>query len=290
MVAEAGELRLLLDTVSLLWQPWQRWTPGEIAWALLTTQDEPPVRLFPDGWAWRQPDRVVLAATSAATTAEILDWANGTAVEAPDGDPILLAALRERGYHEIPGEPFSLSMRRAVDDAPSHAGDQAGVVPELAGGYLVRPATSGDDLLAAHRTAWRPADLPFAPDLAPTFDPAAVSPLTAAMLAAVQTAPLYRDDLHLVAEAPGGGLAGSCITWLDPATAVAAIEPLGVHPDHRRRGLAGALCRCAVRLVRAAGGREVVIHPRGDRAYPAPRGAYLRAGFKPTGRTRLYTV
>ncbi len=77
------------------------------------------MRLFPDGWGWRQPDRVVLAAASAATTTEILDWAKGTAVEAPDGDPILLAALREGGYHEISGEPFSLSMRRAVTMGPA---------------------------------------------------------------------------------------------------------------------------------------------------------------------------
>ncbi|HEY3957051.1 MAG TPA: hypothetical protein VGM53_27095 [Streptosporangiaceae bacterium] len=35
----------------------------------------------------------------------------------------------------------------------------------------------------------------------------------------------------------------------------------GSVPRHRRRGLAGALCLHAARLVHAAGGRELVIHP-----------------------------
>jgi hypothetical protein len=52
--------------------------------------------------------------------------------------------------------------------------------------------------------------------------------------------------------------------------------------------VAGALCLHAARLVHAAGGRELVIHPRGDAAYPAPLGAYRRAGFTEAGRTLIY--
>lgn len=107
-------------------------------------------------------------------------------------------------------------------------------------------------------------------------------------LAAVQSAWPYRRDLHVVAEAPDGRLAASCIGWLDPATGVAAIEPLGVHPEDHRRGLAGALCLYAARLVAGAGGHELVIHPRGDAAYPAARGAYLRCGFAEAGHARIY--
>ena len=36
----------------------------------------------------------------------------------------------------------------------------------------------------------------------------------------------------------------------------------------RWQGLAGALCVHAARLVHAAGGTEVVVHPRGDAGYP----------------------
>jgi GNAT superfamily N-acetyltransferase len=93
---------------------------------------------------------------------------------------------------------------------------------------------------------------------------------------------------HLVVEAPDRVLAASCIAWLDPTTGTAAIEPLGVRPAYRRRGLAGALCRHAAQVVRAAGGREIVVHPLGDGGYPAPLGAYLRCGFHRVGRTRLY--
>jgi ribosomal protein S18 acetylase RimI-like enzyme len=161
-------------------------------------------------------------------------------------------------------------------------------VPSLPDGYLVRAADETDDLLAVHQAAWRPADLPFAPGFAPEFGPEATSSTGAAALAAVQSVWPYRRDLHVVIEGPDGGLAASCITWLDPSTGVAAIEPLGVHPEHRRRGLAGALCLHAARLVAAAGGRELVIHPRGDAAYPAARGAYKRCGFTEVDRTRIY--
>ncbi|HVT78767.1 MAG TPA: GNAT family N-acetyltransferase, partial [Acidimicrobiales bacterium] len=68
----------------------------------------------------------------------------------------------------------------------------------------------------------------------------------------------------------------------------AEIEPLGVVPEHRRRGLAQALCRAALRATAEAGGTEVVIHPRGDVAYPAARDAYAAAGFVTVNRSRIF--
>ena len=112
--------------------------------------------------------------------------------------------------------------------------------------------------------------------------------LTAEMLTDVEAAWPYCRDLHILVEAPDRVLAASCIAWLDPTTGTAAIEPLGVRPEYRRRGLAGALCMRAAQLVHAAGGREIVVHPRGDGGYPAPLGAYPRCGFRKVGRTRLY--
>ena len=38
----------------------------------------------------------------------------------------------------------------------------------------------------------------------------------------------------------------------------------------------------------SVGGNEVVIHRRGDVAYPAPRAAYAAVGFTRVNRTRTY--
>lgn len=262
---------------SQFWRSGCRWTAGELAWATLTSTGEQEVCFFDRGWAWRRGDfAVILASTSAAGI--IADW-TPRLVQVRDGDEVLRSALDEEGYREVVNAPYDLDMRLAVTDA---------ALPVPPGGYLVRSADNSDDLLGVHRTAWRPADLPFAPGSAPPFDPQATSPLTAPILTAVQSAWPYQPDLHIVAQAPNGSLAASCIAWLDPATGVAAIEPLGVRRGHRRRGLAGALCLYAAQLVRRAGGDELVIHPRGDAAYPAPRAAYQRCGFTVAGRTRTY--
>jgi predicted N-acetyltransferase YhbS len=270
------------DAASRLWGPGRRWTPGEIAWALLTAPAAQDVWLIADGWAWRQDGcLVVLASDPAAVLETVRGWAPGLPVQVPDGDGVLLRALHGAGYREATAAPFNLDLRLATPDAPS---------PVLPHGYLIRSAHPDDDLVSVHRAAWRPADLPFATGYAPPVPSEATSSFTAAMLAAVQATWPYRQDLHLVVQAPDGSLAASCITWLDPDTGVAAIEPLGVRPGHRRLGLAGALCLHAARLVDQAGGQELVIHPRGDPAYPAPRGAYLRCGFTPVGRTRIYAL
>lgn len=282
IVGEApyDDLRQMQDAASRLWGPGRRWTPGEIAWAFLTDADEQNVRFIHDGWAWRQADRVIVLTSRPAAAVEVIrEWAPDLPVQVPDGDVALLHALRREGYREVAAEPFDLDLRLAIADAST---------PTLSDGYTVRSAAEADDLLGIHRAAWRPADLPFAPGCAPAIDPDATSSLTAGRLHAVQTTWPYRRDLHVVVQAADESLAASCIAWLDPATGVAAIEPLGVHPEHRRRGLAGALCLHAARLVRAAGGHKLVIHPRGDPAYPAPRGAYLRCGFAVAGRTRSY--
>ena len=57
----------------------------------------------------------------------------------------------------------------------------------------------------------------------------------------VQRAPLDRRDLDLVAVSPNGRLAAFCTLWFDDVTRTAAFEPVGTHPEHRRKGLGNAL-------------------------------------------------
>jgi ribosomal protein S18 acetylase RimI-like enzyme len=66
-------------------------------------------------------------------------------------------------------------------------------------------------------------------------------------------APCFRRDLDLVAEAPDGALAAYAAVCWDEANRTGIFEPVCTHPDHRQRGLAGALMREGMRRARAAG-------------------------------------
>jgi GNAT superfamily N-acetyltransferase len=274
----AHDLERMQAAASSLWGPARRWTPGEIAWAVVTGPGDDEVRFVGDGFAWKQEDYLAVLATEPEAIADALASAGDGPVQLAEGDRLLASALDAAGYTEALHQPFEIDLRLETGSAGS------AVVPS---GFRVRRAGEGDDLVAVHQVAWRPADLPFASGLRPAFAPEATSGFTSEVMARVAANPLYRQDLHVVVEAPDGSLAGSCIAWLDRRTGVAAIEPLGVVPRHRGLGLAGALCLHAARLVHGSGGTEVVIHPRGDAAYPPARAAYLRAGFRPVGRTRI---
>jgi len=152
----------------------------------------------------------------------------------------------------------------------------------LPAGYSIR-ATRPDESAArveVHRAAWLPAALPYAPGHAPEFPPDATSNFTADVYDRVRSLWLYDRDLDLVAEAPDGVLAACCIAWFDPSSGATEIEPLGVRPEHRRLGLAGALCLEVAARTAARGGREVFINVEPSEAYPASSAAYLKAGFE----------
>ena len=70
----------------------------------------------------------------------------------------------------------------------------------------------------------------------------------------IQRMPLYRRDLDIVAVAPDGEFASSCILWYDDATRAGYFEPVGTHPDHLRRGLGKAVMYAAMRRFRDMGG------------------------------------
>lgn len=74
-------------------------------------------------------------------------------------------------------------------------------------------------------------------------------------------APHYRSDLDLVICASDGSLAAFCVGWFDQDRRVAQIEPIGVHPDFRRRGLARALFLEMLHRFRAHGATSACIEP-----------------------------
>ncbi len=91
-------------------------------------------------------------------------------------------------------------------------------------------------------------------------------------------APLYNNDLDLVAVAPDGRLAGFCIFWYRPDLKTVQIEPLGVHPDFQQLGLSQALM--AEGFQRAASkGAEIARVETYSFSAPALK-SYEAAGFR----------
>jgi mycothiol synthase len=69
----------------------------------------------------------------------------------------------------------------------------------------------------------------------------------------IQTAPLYRRDLDLVAIAPDGAIAAFCTIWFDDVTRSAYFEPVAAVPAHQRRGLGKALMTEGLRRLQRMG-------------------------------------
>jgi ribosomal protein S18 acetylase RimI-like enzyme len=73
----------------------------------------------------------------------------------------------------------------------------------------------------------------------------------------------YRPELDQVAVAPDGSFAAFCLCWLDEGNRVGDLEPVGTHPDHRRLGLARAVCLAGLRSLRDAGADTALVYSVG---------------------------
>jgi mycothiol synthase len=65
--------------------------------------------------------------------------------------------------------------------------------------------------------------------------------------------PHYRPELDLVAVTADGALGAFCTVWLDVVNGVGHFEPVGTHPEYRRRGLGRAVVREGLRRMRSLG-------------------------------------
>lgn len=106
--------------------------------------------------------------------------------------------------------------------------------------------------------------------------------------------PAYEPELDLVVEAQSGKLAAFCIAWLmdqpimvdGRSSRVGQIEPIGVHEENRRHGLAWAILAETVRRLRRMGAETVLVQTDNyrDRAYSF----YQVAGFRIVEHITLY--
>ncbi|MGH3435510.1 MAG: GNAT family N-acetyltransferase, partial [Sciscionella sp.] len=136
--------------------------------------------------------------------------------------------------------------------------------PVLPAGFRFRTADGAgpEAAVQAHLDAWAP------------------TAYTAESYQGVQQTAAYRGELHVLVEAPEGTMASSTIMWLDEANKTAEFEPVGTHPDYRRRGLGRAMLLHGMRLVRAAGATHVTVACLGAAGHPSARGLYYGVGFR----------
>jgi mycothiol synthase len=155
------------------------------------------------------------------------EWRLNTTVY--DYDQRRAELVTRRGYSHVGLAGYK---RRCALDGPIPAG-------ELPAGYRIRPVA--DDEMEAWSAV-----------IGAAFDNAFTS---AKRCRSWLQAPTNRPDLNLVAVAPDGAFTASAIAWLDEANAIGMFEPVGTHPDYRRRGLARAVLCEGLRRLKALGAR-----------------------------------
>jgi ribosomal protein S18 acetylase RimI-like enzyme len=172
----------------------------------------------------------------------------------------LRGALEARGYSLVADEGME-HMLRPLDDLPA--------VPPV-DGFELRAVRLPEELEArvdVHRAA---------------FAPSRVTPESYGNV--VARAP-YRQELDWVAVAPDGRHAAFCLVWLDAENGLAEMEPVGTHPDFRRRGLASAVCLAALAEARRLGAREGLVYAvTGDPSVSV----YESIGFRSRARHLVY--
>jgi predicted N-acetyltransferase YhbS len=275
-VAEAlPEMQAL---ASRLWTRESRQHPGQLSWSAFYAEDLDPgpvevARADGElvGWAWAESDdwlELCVDPARADAAADLVAWfvegapAGEVATMVLECEQHLLAPLAEAGF--VVGERpwFTHHFLDLAQLAP---------VPEVAG-YEFRHVERDEaqQRSACHITAWS------------EFGPSRV---TAAAYDVLMRAPYYRLDLDWVAVDAVGEMVASACLWLDPATGVVLVEPVGCVPDHRGRGLAGAVSLAALHAARDVGATTGLVCPRGDDAYPVPGRIYRSIGFRPGPRT-----
>ncbi|NYE38969.1 hypothetical protein F4692_004124 [Nocardioides cavernae] len=260
---------------SRLWSTESRHHPGQLAWSCAYGEpqvlDLGPAFLLDDAWAWLESaDWLEICgadpgSVDAVVTAALSEAAEEVTASTLETETVVVDVLARHGFAEVES-PWFTHHHLDLTGLPQVA------LPE---GYAVRAVRAGEaeQRAAVHRAAWSP-----------------TSRVTTAAHERLMTTPPYRPDLDHVVIAPDGTWVASCCTWLDDATGVALVEPVGCVEEHARRGLATAASVSALTAARDAGATTGLVCPRGDDGYPVPARLYRGIGFVPGARTRTYRL
>jgi ribosomal protein S18 acetylase RimI-like enzyme len=263
------DVRAIQKLVQEAWRaagPGVEWHGGDVAWNrwMHTGRErEWRLELREGAWAWLRAggelDWLIHPELKGSTAQrDLLSWFEAEAeADGPlrtwafEDDAATAAVLADAGFaRERDGRTYSFNVRDLVDEPE----------PEARDGFRLRPVAEGEILarVELHRTVWHP------------------SRVTEESYANVMRAWPYRRDLDCVAVAPDGRLAAYALAWLDDDNRVGELEPVGTHPDFRRRGLAAAVCRFACARLREAGAAQAVVYSADE---PAQR-LYESIGFR----------
>lgn len=173
-----------------------------------------------------------LAKTNAAGSPELWVWADSQ-------DTLRHKILSRHGFRRLDsGEGAEVQHRRLLTEPIP----ETPVIP----GYTIRALGDGLELLERCYAS----GLGFHNDIQTAVENRDES----SWYRNIQTAPLYRRDLDLIAVAPDGAIAAFCTIWFDDVTRTAYFEPVATVPVHRRRGLGKAVLLEGLRRLKRMGG------------------------------------
>lgn len=201
---------------------------------------------------------------------EVIDWFDATAaglertVIPSAADEFALERWMAHGYETDPDSLGDAGFWTQLNERDLTDVEQP-VLPE---GFRFRTAdeAGADAAVRAHVAAWPR------------------STYSAEAYEGVRQTASYRGDLHVLVEAPDATMACSTIMWLDDVNRTAEFEPVGTHPDYRRRGLARAMLLHGMRLARAAGATHMTVACLGAPGHPEARGLFSSVGFRELSR------
>ena len=201
---------------------------------------------------------------------EVIDWYDEVAaglertVVPVASDEFALRRWAAHGYRTDPGSLGDTGFWTQLNERDLTDLDE----PVLPDGFRFRTAAEAGPAAAvqAHIDAWAP------------------STYSAEAYDGVRQTAGYRGDLHFLVEAPDGTMAASAIMWLDEANRTVEFEPVGTHPDHRRRRLGRSMLLHAMRRAREAGAVHATVVCLGAPGYPRAKGLYYGLGFREISR------
>lgn len=172
-----------------------------------------------------------------------------------ESDSEVRALLQARGFEPQSEHVLYANERSLSDPWP---------VISLPEGAVVRSPLGDEELdrrAHLHAAVWHP------------------SKVTPAGYRLTRAAPNYHPELDVVAVLSDRSFAAYCLGWLEPATRTCELEPVGTHPDHRRKHLASACIVEALRRARALGAERAIVFST-EEGLPF----YRTLGFEPFDR------
>lgn len=221
-----------IEQVTFLWET----ADGQILAALHpVSMGEAFLHVHP-GFRSTDLEEEMIAVAEEHLAAPSADGRRSLFVQAHRDDALRQSILTRRGY--TPWEQPVHHWRRDLD-API---PEVPVVP----GYTIRPMGDVDEFPARSWASWRAFHPDEPDDQYEGWE----------WYRNIQSAPLYRRDLDIVAATPAGEIAAFCTIWYDDVTRSAVCVLVGTAPEHQRHGLGKAvMCEGLRRLQRMGGTR-----------------------------------